>query len=404
MEKKEIYKLDGENDSQYILRICSMKEQEDWTWQDIADILNNALGHNYCESAYRKKFQQFNKMLHDNEDTIFNDDQYVKQIDQKKFEIEKERQKLYATKTELQRIIRQNSRFELFYENIKNAIETLPTPCLRVNNYNVQKNNKEYVLTIADIQAGANFSLQCNTYSLDECQYRFEKLLKYTISYVFEHQISKLHVVELGDTIQGILRVTDLQLNETSVVQSTVFIARIIALFLNKLSEYCIIDYYHTPTSNHTQTRPLGTKASEIACEDIEYVIGNYIKDMLRLNSRVEVHTNFGEDYINIPIFNFNIIAMHGHTIKNLETALKDMSASYRKLIDYIIIGHWHNGKIIPGNEHEGHDTELLMCPSFQGTDPYAFNKLGKSSKAACKIFIFDEQYGCVGTEKIILN
>ena len=33
-----------------------------------------------------------------------------------------------------------------------------------------------------------------------------------------------------------------------------------------------------------------------------------------------------------------------------------------------------------------------------------AFNKLGKSSKAACKMFIFDEKYGCTGTEKFILN
>jgi hypothetical protein len=67
-------------------------------------------------------------------------------------------------------------------------------------------------------------------------------------------------------------------------------------------------------------------------------------------------------------------------------------------------VGHWHNGKVIPGNEHGSYDTEVLMCPSFQGTDPYAFNKLGKSSKAACKMFIFDKKYGCTGTEKFILN
>ena len=114
------------------------------------------------------------------------------------------------------------------------------------------------------------------------------------------------------------------------------------------------------------------------------------------------MNNNF--DYIEIPIFDFNVMALHGHTIKNLETALRDLSATHRKLIDYIIVGHWHNGKVIPGNEHESHDTEVLMCPSFQGTDPFAFYKLGKSSKAACKMFIFDEKYGCTGTEKFILN
>ena len=136
----------------------------------------------------------------------------------------------------------------------------------------------------------------------------------------------------------------------------------------------------------------------------MEYVIGNYIYDMLRENDRVAVHLNDGYDYIDIPIFNFNITAMHGHTIKNLETALRDVSATRRKLIDYLIVGHFHNGKVIPGNEHEYHDTELLLCPSFQGTDPFAYNKLGYSSKAACKMFVFDEKYGCTGTEKFILN
>jgi hypothetical protein len=150
--------------------------------------------------------------------------------------------------------------------------------------------------------------------------------------------------------------------------------------------------------------RPIGTKASELASEDMEYVIGHYIYDMLKNNNRATVHLNDGYDYIEIPIFDFNILAEHGHAIKNLDTALRDRSATYRKLIDYILVGHWHNGKVIPGNEHENHDTEVLMCPSFQGTDPYAYNKLGLSSKAACKLFVFDKKYGCVGAEKFILN
>jgi hypothetical protein len=136
----------------------------------------------------------------------------------------------------------------------------------------------------------------------------------------------------------------------------------------------------------------------------MEYVIGHYIHDMLGLNDRVSVHLNDGYDYIEVPVYDFNVMAMHGHTIKNMDTALRDLSVMHRKLIDYVLVGHFHNGRVIPGNEHDSHDTELLMCPSFQGTDPYAFNKLGKSSKAACKMFIFDRKYGCTGTEKFILN
>lgn len=183
--------------------------------------------------------------------------------------------------------------------------------------------------------------------------------------YVVNNNINKLHIVELGDTIQGILRISDLKLNETSVVEATVVVSRLIAKFLNDLSQICNIEYYHVPSSNHSQTRPLGTKASELMYEDIEFIIGNYIMDILSNNERINVHTNFGYDYIDIPIYDFNVIAMHGHTIKSLENALKDLGVMHRKLMDYVFIGHFHNGKVIPGNAHENHDTELLMSPSF---------------------------------------
>lgn len=399
----EYKKMNDENENQYIFRICSMKERNSWTWKDIAKILNDALGNNFDESAYRKRYQSFQAMMADNESNIFKDGKYLQSVRDAKMEMEIERQKLYTTKVEMQRLIRQNSRFEMFYENIRNAVEALPTPKLQ-REFKSLDTKKAYLLCISDIHAGAQFDLPVNSYSMKECERRFGVLLNKTIKYVEDNNISLLHVTSLGDDIQGILRVSDLQLNETSVVEATVFVARMIANFLNQLSAYCYIAYYHTPTSNHSQSRPIGTKASELATEDIEYVIGNYISDMLVFNNRVNVNNNFGYDYIEVPIFDYNILAVHGHTVNNLETILKDMSALHGKLIDFVILGHLHTGKSIQGNERGNYDTEVLVCPSFQGTDPFAYNKLGKSSKAACKMFIFDEAYGCTGTEKFILN
>ena len=404
MDLKILKKRPDENDEQYIYRVCELKEENGMTWQQIADVLNESLGQNFCESKYRKAYQQFNKMLEANEDKIFTDDEYLKKIQAEKMDLEKERQKLYATKVEMQRVVRQNSRFELFYENVRDAISALPMPMIKYTDNKRFLLGKEYLLTIADIHCGAQFDLPTNSYSIEECERRFGVLLNDIADYVQRNQISRLNVVSLSDDIQGVLRVSDLQLNETSVVEATVVVSRLIANFLNELSAFCSIEYYHAPNSNHSQIRPIGTKASELATEDLEYIIGNYITDLLRNNTRVHVHTNFGCDYIEIPIFDYNIIALHGHTIKNYETALKDLSALHRKMYDFVIVGHMHNAKQISGNENGGYDTEVLMCPSFQGTDPFAFNKLGKSAKAACKMFIFDAVYGCTGTEKFILN
>lgn len=401
---KNLKRLANETEDQYFYRICKMKDDLGFTWPQMAKIFNDELGYDKGESAYRKKWVAFESVMNANVDKVVDSNAHLDEIKAAKYELEKERQKLYATKVELSRSVRQESRAEMFYENVRNAIVALPMPDITYCADDGYKGDKEYLLAIADIQAGAKFKLDCNEYSLDICEDRFNKLLNMVVNYVIENHVFKLHIVGLGDTIQGILRLSDLKLNETTVVEATVTVARLIANFLNALSEYCYIEYYHTPTSNHSQTRNLGSKANELAFEDMEYVIGHYIQDMLRLNDSVRVHLHDGYDYIDIPIFNFNVSAMHGHTIKSIETALKDVSATRRKFIDYLIVGHYHNGKVIPGNEHGYHDTELLMCPSFQGTDPYAFNKLGYSSKAACKMFVFDRQYGCTGTEKFILN
>lgn len=402
--EQNLKRLDGETQDQYFYRICNMKDALGFTWPQMAEIFNKEFGCNKGDTAYRKRWSAFKDVFDANEDKLVGDNAYLEEIVAAKHALEKERQKLYATKMEANRNLRQESRTELFYENIRDAIVALPVPELSNRHNDVDHNDKAYVLAIADIQAGAKFKLDCNEYSLEICKNRFSDLLSLVVDYILENHVFKLHVVGLGDTIQGILRLSDLKLNETSVVEATVTVSRLIANFLNELSEYCYVEYYHTPLSNHSQSRNLGSKANELMFEDMEYVIGHYIQDMLSMNDSVNVHLHDGYDYIDIPIFNYNITAMHGHTIKNLETALMDVSAARRKFIDYILLGHWHNGRIIPGNEHGGHDTEVLMCPSFQGTDPYAFNKLGKSSKAACKMFVFDSAHGCTGTEKFILN
>lgn len=392
MSEKIWKKMSNETPEECVLRICSLKEQSGLTWQEIANILNRELQKNYDESHYRKAYKKTQLMGQPIPVTM--EDVY-------------EKQKIRARNSALQQADRRtathDARKELLYEQIGNAVKTLPVP--EFGDYRDGANtSKVHLLCIADIQGGAKFTVPGNTYSLGECQRRFEYLRDEIKRYVEENAIHELKVVCLGDTLQGILRMTDIQVNETSVVEALVTVARLIAIFLNEISRYCFVEYYHVPTSNHTQTRPLGTKASELAMEDMEYIIGHYIYDMLADNPEVDVVLADGGDVINIPIYNFNVIATHGHTIKNINTALSDFSVKYRKLIDYIIMGHIHVDELIPGNSHESHDTEVIACPSFQGTDPYAYNKLGKSSKAACKILVFDERYGLTRTEKIILN
>ena len=397
-------KLDGETEEQYLWKIGQLVDSGKVdNWASINNIVNSELGIDEDkwrdESSFRKRYQAARKFY----DGCFSKmiaDEHSEKLEKQCKEIEKQRHKLYATKSELTRQVRQQNRFELYYENIANEINVLNVP--EFIGFECIENDKEYILTIADIHAGANFITETNQYSFEEITKRFSKLLFESISFINKHQLNYIKVLCLGDDIQGILRLSDLQLNESSVVRATVFVAKTIANFLNELSKYCYIDYYHCPTSNHSQLRPLGTKASEIASEDVEYVICNYIKDVLVNNNRITVYNNFGYEYIEIPIFNFKTIAMHGHTVKNIDNVLKDLTYHKKTFYTTVFLAHYHAAKTGVVGEMFNTDCEVIVCPSFVGSCPYS-DKLLKGAKPSCYILGYDEQYGHTETYKFFL-
>lgn len=400
----ELKRLDNESDEELIFRICSSKN-EIGSWQDVADLINEITGNEYTESKYRKQYNNFQKMLKANMSAVFPEEEYIKKLQTEKEEIRKERIKLQTANVERARVDRNISRQEMYYEQIGQMCSTLPLPEFEPLLKPLEETaDISYLCCLSDLHYGATFKSENNEYSPEIFTDRLMYLVDRLYGFVKEKSISKLHVACLGDTLQGLLRVSDLKINDTSIVKSLVEISRLIASFLNELSKFVTVEYYHVPSANHTQLRPLGTKASEIADEDLEYVIGNYIKDLCAANDRIKI--NLAEEhkqYLEINIDGFEILAMHGHQIKNIESSLKDLSMVRRSFIDYLILGHFHSGKELPAAEGCLHDTEVLVCPSFVGSDPYS-DSLFKGSKASVKIFGFDSIYGHTETYKILLN
>lgn len=383
--------MNTETDAEYVLRICKLKEQIG-SWEKVADIINSETGEKYDESTYRRRYKKF---CENTSTAITQPTELGEKI------------KLQTLNLERGRFDRHLYRQQLYFEQIKNAITTLPLPRFYYTRndsfYEVEK-NIEYLLTLADVHYGANFVSENNEYSTEIAKERFEYLTYRTIDFIEKHGVTRLHVVSLGDLIQGILRVSDIQLNETSIVKATVEVSRLIAMYLNEVSAYTKIEYYHVPQANHTQIRPLGTKASELSNEDIEYIIGNYIKDLCSANQNISVHlVEDGKSYIKIPIFDYNILAMHGHQIKNIDSSIKDLTILTREFIDCLILGHLHNGKIVPGYEGVTADAEVFISPSFVGSCPYS-DSISKGAKSAVSIYGFDAIYGCTEKYKIILN
>lgn len=391
-----------ESAEDYQIRVCELKDKNGWTWQEVADIINNELELDYTESKYRKTYTAFIKGYRRRDEDLAQSEDILFEYDAKIHELRKERYKLQAMQVTRNREDRQDSRFELFYENIASSSERLPLP-KDFKYIEPQEGEREYLLTIADIHAGAKFEATNNSYSLDICRQRFDILFNRTVDFIITRKLKKINILSLSDEIQGILRISDIKLNEVPVVEAVVFIQRVLAKFLNDLSRFVRIDYYHIGRSNHTQIRPLGTKASELGDEDIVKIIINYIIDVLSDNPHIKIYTDTNSNYLKFNIFDFKIISTHGHLVSNINTVLGELSINHRENYDYVIVGHSHTSKEIINAEGKHHNIKTLVSPSFIGSCPYA-DKLLKGSKAMCRIFEFDKKYGQVGTTDIILN
>lgn len=325
------------------------------------------------------------------------------ELDVKIQKLRKERIKLQTANVERNRLDRSESRQEMYYEYVGSVVQALTPPEFNPIMDDIHS-EINYLVGLADVHYGAKYHSLNNEYSPETTKKRFEYLTYRLIHFIQDKHITKFTIVSLGDLIQGVLRLSDLKINDSSIVKATVEICRLIANMLNELSAYVNISYYHTPSANHTQIRVLNAKASELADEDLEYLMGNYIKDLCANNKRINVHlANEGEDFIEVYMPGNEIIAMHGHQIKNVENAVRDISILHKKFYDTLLLGHYHNGKEIPSHEGILGDAEVLISPSFVGSDPYS-DKLCKGSKACVKVYGFDKLYGHVETYKFILN
>ena len=396
-------RLENESEEELIYRICSHKDMIG-SWNDVAEILNNLLGYEYTESKYRKQYTAFNKMLEANKDKFVTEKEYTDELEKQYADLKKERLKLQTLNVERNRIDRQDARRELYYEYIGDLVQALPFPNFQPL-YRNDIAEREYVLVFSDVHDGATFKSLNNEYSFEIVEERFALVLSDMINFINEKGINKIHIVNAGDTIQGLIHTNDLRINDSTVVKSVVHASRTIAHFLNELSAYCKIEYYQVPTANHTQLRVLGAKSNELMDEDLEYVIGHYIQDLCICNDRIKVNLqeNSAIPYVKLKTQNGkNIIAMHGHTIKDINNSIKDLNVMMHDFIDCLIIGHYHGGKEIITSENRVSDCEVIINPAFIGSDPYSDSVL-KGSKSAVKVYGFSG-YGHDETYKFVLN
>ena len=409
-------RLDNETEYEYGLRIiCAKVDKEiDMGWDEICQLLKLNLHSDsirkatsttqyggvavakYYEDKIEKMLMEQNKSKHQDIDNL------IVELEKKKLELQKERVKISTLRNELNRTVREESRKELFYSTMRDMVINNPLEPVEFDLMYEPHGEKEYLLTFADVHYGSTFDIGENQYSPKICCDRFRKMFHQTVDLIQEEGISHLHIASCGDLVQGILRLSDVKLNSISMVEQIRRVSHLVANFLNQLSKYCKITYYHVINANHSELRLLGSKSGELA-EDVELLIGNYIKDMLVINERVDVIIG-SDSVMNIELCNYNIALTHGQNVKNKETYMRDLTVAKHIDYDFLIMGHIHHYSCVTvGTTFDKNPKQVISVPSIVGSCPYS-QKIMKTSPSGALLLIFEKGKGKKNVFELNLN
>lgn len=389
----------NETPKAYRIRLYKNKELYGLTNEDIGKLCNEAFGVEWTESAHRKKTVNYLKGYNDAKKELGTADQQLQNMIEEnkrlKRETSKELKKLQTEKLEYNKWLREEARDELITEKIIDAIENLQ-PLSSPKYIKPIHRNNSYLLCFADCHYSIEFLIKdlfgniINEYSPEIFEKRMWDLFHQIVEIVEKKHINELSIWELGDGIQGLLRLnSQLMQLRYGVIDSAIHYGHFLSNWLNELSKYARIKFQMVMDSNHNQLRLLGTTKNSFVDENMSKVIMLVVKSELKENPNITIIEN--PTGLNFGQFStYQVLGIHGE-VKNLSKALDDYSKAYQTPISYIIGAHVHH---VISNE-VGINQEAISIRSMIGVDPYGMS-LPATSDAGASLFEFDQFKGLI--------
>ena len=397
----EYKRYESESEEELIYRVCLEKDKIG-TWDEVADILNKILGYEYTNSKYRKQFQAFQKMLEANQSKFVDSDAQLEEIKLAMETLKKERIKLQTEKLEYARWFREDARDELFEEKVIESIRANIGKQEEIKNIPIIHDERAGVLAIADAHFAKEFKIYglfnevLNEYSPEIFYNRMEQLYSETLEYVNKNNLDKIHIFNLGDSVEGLIRHSQLFSLRYGVIDSATIFGNYLGKWLRILSKEINIEYHQTD-GNHDELRLLDGKKGQHLNESAGKIISNAIKLINEENPNFKFTENkTGMIFTNVV--GYNILGIHGE-VPSLSNAIKDYSDIYNIKIDYIYGGHKHHTEFSNCGVRRG----AISVGSIMGIEDFSMT-IRKASDATASIAIFEKGKGKTDEHIVVLN
>lgn len=373
-----LQKLPNENESQYIWKVGQAKDSGiiDGTWEELTPILNTQCGISEEDfrgsSAWRKRYRVMQQAW----DDVFSQqkftDEHAATIKEQTDELYKAKRQLFDQRREYNKLLVSDARADHLTERLIEAANLVP-----LQNYSEMftfKDNfteEEAVLCLSDWHYGQVTNNIWNTYNTKVCKERVSNLFDKVSNALQEHEIKTLHIVLLGDFVNGAIHTGCRVAAEEDTCDQLMHVSEILANFINALSiDVGSINVYST-YGNHART--IQNKEDSIHTDNMERVIPWWLKQRLAKNNKVNIIDSEFYEFIYFNVCGYNVVCTHGDLDKFRDIGVTINSLFSKKFgttIDYTFSGDKHH---LEAFEQFGIESSLVG--SLCGTDEYANNK-----------------------------
>ena len=367
------------------LVISKLDRESDLSWEDICDILDLDINpHELRKRSYGiKAYDDYlkNKSISQMSNDIQND------IDEKLIELKKERVKLNDLRTQVNKGLREQARYEDLLELLKVEIRNLSTEKPLVNRINpvldsvIHRN--ECILVLSDLHYGIEIDNSWNKFNSDIAKDRMNHMVDNTIKYGRLHGCNMCHVLITGDLVNNNIHLTSRLSNRENIAMQTVGVSELISEAVYKLSKEFKYVTLSICDGNHDRIYP--NKSDNDYNDSFIHIIREFIKlRCININNLIIQDNKHGSELVELNVCGKKIIGLHGDKIP-AKSAIPRLTTMFGK-VDYVIRGHVHNS-----SQDSFGDSKLITVSSFSGMDEYA-KHLGLSSKPSQKILILSTE------------
>ncbi len=346
----------------------------DLDWSEIADLL----GLDYSPDHLRKTAYGFKEAyeyyLAKLTDSI-NDNDILNELELKRIDFEKEKQRFYDQRTAYKKLIRGNARFDELKNIIQKSLNDIEL--YKPVQYKHAHSDNDLLIGLNDIHYGVEINNYWNQYNSNIAKERLEHYIQEIISIQKTHNSENCYITANGDLISGNIHYKIAIANRENVVQQIMGVSELLSWFISELSGHFANVYFSSVAGNHSR---LSLKDKSPKDERLDDLIPFYIKARLQNLSNVHVIEDKIDNTINmINIRGKNYVMVHGD-MDSLNGLLKLIKMLPEKIYA-VTMGHLHHNTI---THMQG--IKIIQSGCLVGVDDYCIEKriLGKAQQLVC--------------------